>query len=117
MVLDRILADLNKIPGVIGSLVSGKDGLPISQAVPLDVNVDIVSAMASAVVGTSERSTSELGQGELEQVMIEGKSGKTLMMDVGNGVLVVLAKPEVNLGLIRLDMKRAAKEIKEALEI
>ncbi len=117
MVMQRILSELNKIPGVVGSLVTGKDGLPIASAVPEDVNVDVVSAMAAAIIGTSERSTSEIGQGELEQVMIEGKNGKTLVMDVGNGVLVVLTTPDINLGLIRLDMKRAARDLREALEL
>jgi len=113
--LERILADLNKTPGIIGSLISGKDGLPIAHAVPPDIDVELVCAMASAVFGTSERSAGELKQGELDRVMIESGNGKTLIVDAGEGILVVLTKPDVNLGLIRLEMKRASQEIKSLI--
>ena len=41
--------------------------------------------MASAVFGTAERSAEEIKHEPLEQVMIEGSGGKTLMIDTRGG--------------------------------
>jgi predicted regulator of Ras-like GTPase activity (Roadblock/LC7/MglB family) len=117
MLLEKILEDINRSPSVVGSLICGKDGLLIAHAVPSNIDPEVVSAMASAILGTGERSVSEIGHGDLDQVMIEGSSGKTLMRDVGDGVLVVLTQPDVNLGMIRMDLQRVSKEIKAALEM
>jgi predicted regulator of Ras-like GTPase activity (Roadblock/LC7/MglB family) len=53
--------------------------------------------------------------GSLEQTMIEGEHGKTLMIDAGEGILVVLTDAKANLGLIRIAMKRSAEKIKTSL--
>jgi hypothetical protein len=47
----------------------------------------------------------------LKQVMIEGSKGKTLMIDAGEGILVVITDIEINLGLIRIEMRRSAERV------
>jgi predicted regulator of Ras-like GTPase activity (Roadblock/LC7/MglB family) len=48
-------------------------------------------------------------------MMIEGEYGKTLMTDAGEGILVVLTDSKVNLGLIRINIKRSTEKVKSAL--
>jgi len=48
-------------------------------------------------------------------MMIEGEHGKTLMTDAGEGILVVLTDANVNLGLIRLAMRRSTEKVKNVL--
>ncbi|XRO76544.1 roadblock/LC7 domain-containing protein [Methanocaldococcus sp. 10A] len=110
--IDRILMELNKTEGIKGSMVVGKDGLVIASQLPGNVDAELVGAMASAAFGAAERTAAEIGMGNLEQTMIEGEHGKTLMVDAGEGILVVLTDAKVNLGLIRITMKRAAEKIK-----
>ncbi|AEF96538.1 roadblock/LC7 domain-containing protein [Methanotorris igneus] len=112
--IDRILADLNRTEGIKGSMVVGKDGLVIAAQLPSNIDSELVGAMASAAFGAAERTAAEIGQGKLEQAMIESEFGKTLMTDAGEGILVVLTDAKVNLGLIRISMKRAAEKIKNA---
>ncbi len=111
----RILKDLGRINGVNGSLVVGKDGLIIETEVPSDVDAELIAAMSSAVFGTSERSVNEMKHEPLQQVMIEGKRGKTLLIDASEGILVLIADTDVNLGLIRIEMKRSAERIQDLL--
>ena len=47
--------------------------------------------------------------------MIEGKRGKTLMIDAGEGILVVITDVDVNLGMIRIEMKRSAERLSDLL--
>jgi predicted regulator of Ras-like GTPase activity (Roadblock/LC7/MglB family) len=52
----------------------------------------------------------------LEQVLIKGAKGYVLMTYAGaESVLTVLAKPNAKLGLIFLDVKRAAANIADLL--
>ncbi len=111
----RILKDLGRINGVNGSLVVGKDGLIIETEVPSDIDAELVAAMSSAVFGTAERSAEEMKHEPLEQVMIEGSRGKTLMIDADEGILVLITDVDINLGLIRIEMRRSAERVKDLL--
>lgn len=113
--IGRILKDLGRINGVNGSLVVGKDGLIIETEVPSDIDAELVAAMSSAVFGTAERSAEEMKHEPLQQVMIEGKRGKTLMIDATEGILVLITDVDINLGLIRIEMKRSAERVKDLL--
>jgi predicted regulator of Ras-like GTPase activity (Roadblock/LC7/MglB family) len=113
--IDRILADLNKTEGIKGSMVVGKDGLVIAAQMPSGIDTELIGAMASAAYGSAERTATEINQGTLEQMMIEGEYGKTLMTDAGEGILVVLTDSKVNLGLIRINIKRSTEKVKSAL--
>ncbi|HIQ38388.1 MAG TPA: hypothetical protein EYH53_00065, partial [Methanothermococcus okinawensis] len=53
--IDRILADLNKVEGIKGSMVVGKDGLVIAAQMPSGIDVELIGAMASAAYGSAER--------------------------------------------------------------
>lgn len=113
--IDRVLKDLGRINGVSGSLVVGKDGLIIESEVTSDIDSELVAAMSSAVFGTAERSAEEIKHNPLQQVMIEGDKGKTLMIDAGEGILVVIADVGINLGLIRIEMRRSAERVVDFL--
>jgi len=113
--IDRILSDLNKTEGIKGSMIVGKDGLVIASQLPSGVDSELIGAMASAAFSSAERTAAEINQGTLEQMMIEGSYGKTIMVDAGDGILAVLTDPKVNLGLIRIHLKRSAEKIKSAL--
>jgi hypothetical protein len=76
------------------------------------VEEDRVSAMSAAMLSLGERIASELGRGALEQVYIKGENGYVLLMSVGEeAVLTVMARKEAKLGLILLDMRRAAEDL------
>jgi predicted regulator of Ras-like GTPase activity (Roadblock/LC7/MglB family) len=68
--------------------------------------------MSAAMLSLGERIASELGRGSLDQVYIRGEGGFVILMSVGEeAVLTVLARSQAKLGLLFLDMKRAAEEL------
>lgn len=115
--LVSILSELNGASADIEAtgLVS-TDGLMIAAVLPATLDEDRVGAMSAAMLSLGDRTAQELTRGELEQVLIKGKSGYVLMTYAGReAVLTVLAKPNAKLGLIFLDVKRAANNIAELL--
>ncbi len=99
-------------PDIEASAVVSIDGLVIASALPPDVEEDRVSAMSAAMLSLGERIAGELGRGSLDQVYIKGDNGYVVLMAVGEeAVLTVLARKEAKLGLLFLDMKRAAEDL------
>jgi len=99
-------------PDVEASAVVSVDGLIIASALPVDVEEDRVSAMSAAMLSLGERIATELGRGALDQVYIHGDNGFVILMAVGaDAVLTVLAREQAKLGLVFLEMKRAAEDL------
>ncbi|NLS77648.1 MAG: hypothetical protein GXY76_10355 [Chloroflexi bacterium] len=99
-------------PDVEASAVVSVDGLTIASDLPSDVEEDRVSAMSAAMLSLGERIATELGRGLLEQVYIRGNDGYVFLSSVGeDAVLTVLARKDAKLGLVFLDMKRAAEDL------
>ncbi len=70
--------------------------------------------MSAAMLSLGERIASELGRGSLEQVYIRGVNGYVLLMSVGEeAVLTAMARKQAKLGLILLDMRRAAEDLEK----
>ncbi len=99
-------------PDIEASAVVSVDGLIIASDLPVDVEEDRVSAMSAAMISLGERIASELGRGTLDQVYIRGNNGYVILMAVGEeAVLTSLARSDARLGLVFLDMRRAAADL------
>jgi uncharacterized protein len=99
-------------PDIEASAVVSVDGLIMASALPTNVEEDRVSAMSAAMLSLGERIASELGRGALEQVYIKGNAGLIVLTSVGaEAVLTTLARQEAKLGLIFLEMRRAAEDL------
>ncbi|MGQ9600426.1 MAG: roadblock/LC7 domain-containing protein [Anaerolineae bacterium] len=107
------LKDLqHSTPDIEASALVSVDGLIIASALPPDVEEERVSAMSAAMLSLGERIAGELGRGTLEQVYIRGANGYVILSAVGEeAVLTVLARQEAKLGLVFLDMRRAAEDL------
>ena len=94
------------------SAVVSVDGLIMASALPAEVEEDRVSAMSAAMLSLGERIAGELGRGGLDQVYIHGKGGYVLLTAIGEeAVLTALARQGAKLGLIFLEMRRAAEHL------
>lgn len=116
MMVERLRDLQASSPDVEASAVVSVDGLSIASALPQGVEEDRVSAMSAAMLSLGERIATELGRGTLEQVYIKGESGYVILMSVGEeAVLTVLAREQAKLGLIFLDMRRAAEALQKLI--
>lgn len=111
--LASILSDLNgSTADIEASGVVSTDGLMMAAELPAGMDEDRVGAMSAAMLSLGDRTAQELGRGTLEQVLIKGESGYVVMTHAGaDAVVTVVAKPSAKLGLIFLDIKRAAENI------
>ncbi|MHA1754473.1 MAG: roadblock/LC7 domain-containing protein [Candidatus Odinarchaeia archaeon] len=111
--LEDVLKDLElSIPQIQAAAIVSVEGLPIASALPSGVDETMIAAMTAAMLSLGERAAAELNKGELEQVFIKGKDGYVIAMGAGeNAVLTLSATKDVKLGLIFLEMERAAKKI------
>jgi len=99
-------------PDIEASAVVSVDGLIMASALPPDVEEDRVSAMSAAMLSLGERIASELGRGVLDQVYVRRANGYVILASVGEeAVLTVLARKDAKLGLVFLDMRRAAEDL------
>jgi predicted regulator of Ras-like GTPase activity (Roadblock/LC7/MglB family) len=111
--LNSILNELNGTSADIeASGVVSTDGLMMASQMPAELDEDRVGAMSAAMLSLGDRTAQELSRGTLEQVLIKGENGYVLMTGAGDeAVVTVIAKPKAKLGLIFLDVKRAAENI------
>ncbi|MCZ2090429.1 MAG: roadblock/LC7 domain-containing protein [Burkholderiales bacterium] len=97
---------------VEASALISTDGLMIASALPQGMDEDRVGAMSAALLSLGDRAASELARGTLERVLLQGEKGYVIMTACGNeAVLTVLAKHNAKLGLLFLDIKRAAEAL------
>jgi len=115
--LTSVLTELNGTSADIqASGVISTDGLMMASVLPAGLDEDRVGAMSAAMLSLGDRTAKELARGTLEQVLIKGALGYVLMTYAGEeAVLTVMAKPNAKLGLIFLDVKRAAESIADLL--
>ncbi len=114
LMVDRLRDLQSSTPDIEASAVVSVDGLIIASALPQGIEEDRVSAMSAAMISLGERIAGELGRGELEQVYIRGENGFVILMSVGEeAVLTSLIRENARLGLIFLDMKRAADDLEK----
>lgn len=110
--VERLRAMQAASPDIEASAIVSVDGLIMASALQADVEEDRVSAMSAAMLSLGERIASELGRGQLDQVYIKGSNGFIILTSVGTeAVLTALARQEAKLGLIFLEMRRAAEDL------
>src|SRR5438445_156784 len=114
--LQAILAELRRLPAVLGATIARRDGILIAHALPKTMDPKKIAAMAAAIVGTSEMATIQLAQGRFVRAIIESDEGKLLSLGAGEeALLVALVYDDANLGLVLLAMERAAKQVEKIL--
>ncbi|UYN90949.1 MAG: roadblock/LC7 domain-containing protein [Anaerolineales bacterium] len=99
-------------PDIIASAVVTADGLSLASALPSDVEEERVAAMSAAMLSLGERIAQELQRGNMEEVYIRGEEGLVLLTAIGrDAVLTTLARSEAKLGLMLMEMRRAAADL------
>lgn len=114
LMVDRLRELQTGAPDITASAVVSVDGLIMASALPTGAEEDRVSAMSAAMLSLGERIASELGRGALDQVYIRGGDGFVILMSIGEeAVLTTLVREGAKLGLVFLDMRRAADDLEK----
>ncbi len=114
----KLLNHFTEIPGVNTACLVGRDGFLVESIATSGLDVEMIGAIASSGFGASENMGQQLGKGPMALSMIEYEKGPVMLAPVGDeAFLVIVADPDSNLGLIRLKIRKHAKEIQEVAAI
>lgn len=109
---ERLKQLLISSPEIAASIIVSLDGLTMASALPSTVKEPRVSAMTAVMLSLGDRIASELGRGTLDQVYIKGKIGYVVLLSIGGrAVLTAIARENAKLGLLFLDLHRAAQDL------
>jgi uncharacterized protein len=112
LMVERLRSMQASASDIEASAVVSVDGLIMASALQQGAEEDRVSAMSAAMLSLGERIAHELGRGQLEQVYIKGDRGFIVLISIGDeAVLTALARQEGKLGLVFLEMRRAAEDL------
>lgn len=107
-----ILAELRRVPDILGVTIARRDGILIAHALPKAMDPKKIAAMAAAIVGTSEMAAAEMGLGTFSQSIVDTHVGKMLATGAGEeAILVTMVRNEANMGLILLSVDKAVHAI------
>jgi predicted regulator of Ras-like GTPase activity (Roadblock/LC7/MglB family) len=104
---------ITRVRGVRGAmLVSGDDGLVVAEQLMEGIKGPAVAALAASLAHRLRRAMEAAGAGASPFWHLQCDQGALLVVPATSGILVVaVAEPEVNVGLVRLELLRAAEVV------
>jgi len=103
-----------KIEGLV--LVS-IEGLPIASTFKetnVELNSELVAAMAATLYSLGEQVVGELGKGKLKGVFVHGREGYILVGRVGESALVMmLSRKDAQIGILLYGLQKAAERLQK----
>lgn len=105
------------VPGVRGSAVADRDGLPIANGFREPFDLMSVTAMSTLTAQSAKTVFERLGLRVPTTITMEGELGKVMVQQLAGGraSFIALVTPETNVGLLKLEMSVAARKLEEEL--
>ena len=111
-----ILEKLVRDAGLEGAVLTTADGLPVEAVLPANQSEERLAAMSAAILSLGERAAFELEKGALEQITVKAEKGYVIVTGIGEeAVLTVMAPHDAKLGLLYLEIRKAAQELAKLL--
>ncbi|AQP51776.1 hypothetical protein BW733_14040 [Tessaracoccus flavescens] len=114
--LAQIITSMHRaIPELHGVMIASVDGLAVAHDFP-EADAERMAAMAATALGLGTRITERTRLGTLAEAVIRGEQGYLVVYSAGTDAVLVLSGPiDSNLGLMRIEARVAAVEIKQIL--
>ena len=114
--LGKVLVDLGKVGEIEASAIATRDGLLMSADMHTRGDPEMFVAMSATMLGAAETASSELNKGIPNRVIVESDDGKLICVGAGpKALLVVMTAPEAGLGLVLVEMVKAAEKIRKLI--
>lgn len=113
--LNKILSDLMKTGEIESSVIASRDGLLMASCMRRG-DEETFAAMSATMLGAAETASTELEKGVPDRVIVESNDGKLIAIGAGpKALVVVLTPPDAGLGLLLVELGKAAEKIKKIL--
>ncbi len=110
----EILKPIMRINGVKNCIIATMDGMPVGE---LDQEGVIISATSAAVLGAITEMVKNINFGIAEKLIVETDFGKIIIEEIGNThAIIVLTEDNVNIGMIRLTLKKAVRTLQSLIQ-
>ena len=107
-----MLGDITRVRGVSGCMVVAEaDGLIVGSVVEASMRGPAVAALAASLYRKARLSANAAGFGAAAFMQLEAERGRVCAVGRNGLVLVAVAEPRANVGLIRVEMLRAAEAL------
>jgi len=119
--LTEILEGFTRLRGVSAALVVGQDGLVLQSATAQGADgeatdVDVLGAVAASGLVPAQEIGQQTQHGHLLQGIYEYERGVVVMEPIGSSaILVVVTAAAANLGLLRLQARKAHGDLEAAV--
>ena len=98
--------------GVLGSLVvDERDGIIVDSNVSIGLRGSVVAALAASLYRKARLSAEAAGLGAATFLQLEAEHGRICAVGRNDLVIVIVAEPRANIGLIRMEMLRAVEAL------
>lgn len=120
--LDEMMRYLEELEGstdLEGTAIVSKTGLRIASSETADIIADIYSASPATLISLGEKISQDLDQGELQEIVIKGTKGYTIILVTGeddNFMLFTNCSKGYKLGYYFHKIRKAYNEMKPLLD-
>ncbi len=106
------LTRVTRVRGVRCALLTSLgDALPIAASAHVDVDIDALSAFATAIFRHSCQAGEASGYGACHRFVLDASGGRLAAAGRADLLVVVLAERDTHPGLLRVSLQRALEEI------
>ncbi len=115
--LDDVLIRLMNVGQLKASAIVSAEGLLITSRTPPEMNDRIIAALCSTVMASAETASSQMSIGKVREISVKTEQGTIFLSPAGKKALLVgLAEPHAQAGLIMMEMESKATQTQEILE-
>lgn len=107
-----LLDALTRHRGVLACLVvEAADGIAVDSTLQFGQDGNRVAALSASLYRKARRSAQAAGLGATGFMQLEADGGRLCLLGGETLILVVVAEPAANVGLIRMEMRRATEQL------
>ncbi len=107
----------NMDPDIEGLVVASKEGLVISSALGGNLDEDKIAAFSASMSDASARTFKEFGKPEPTEILVKSEEGLLFIFSIeNNAFLIAITRPTQKIGLLFIDLRKVAQEVRKILE-
>ena len=112
-----VLQEMQQLPGVRGAMVVARDGMVVAGSLSDRFREDVVSALTSFLLTTTQRALDDGSLGNLREFVLHCTHGKILLTEIGEPFLVVLLDQFAELSSCRREIADSVRQLGRLTQI